>query len=52
MKPERTNAIRLPPGIDKPQIAVTNVLSLSGNHWFANYVITLYTIGYARLTII
>jgi len=32
INPERINAIRLPPGIDKPHIAVTIVLSLSGNH--------------------
>jgi hypothetical protein len=34
--PERVNATRLPPGIARPQSAVTKVLSSSGNHLAQN----------------
>ena len=52
MKPQSKNATRLPPGIERPQIAVTSVRSLSVNHVLLKRLITLLTNGCAHEIIV
>lgn len=50
MNPDIKNASKLPKGIEMPQIAVTSVLSLSGNQPLQNQVIILKKRGHAILS--
>ena len=49
IRPDMMNASRLPNGIVRPQRAVTNERSLSGNQSPQNYVIILKNNGHERL---